>query len=398
LFTNSVVNFTSNSVATISGGTIRLGLEASLLFTNSTISFFNNKANGADNDIYFNGRGLSTVLIFSSSNYLTNGIRIDNEGNENEVGSNVRKIGTGILTIDGQATVIRNIRFNIEAGTVHFRDTDKSTVATLIVYNGATLSFDNKSTNTFYVTNNFYSTGVLTLNVDLKKSTADFINVAGNAILVKDSTLSIALWGSTFPYDNKVRAAILSGFELGTASFVGVIYDTSKYRLFDRDNVLYIGISLDPWDFFVNAYQEGQNSQIVSLTANIITAKDYSFKFSSPRYLGQIFTVDGQRRIVDSDGQADKAIALSESSLTFRNITFRNFVSTLPAIENYGAVFNITKSTLTFSGTLLSFTSNLVRDGNGGAIYSYYSSILFLSSSMNFLNNSASSSGGAIYA
>jgi outer membrane protein OmpA-like peptidoglycan-associated protein len=380
------VNFSSNTSYS-NGGAIFLSLNSTVLFENSQIFFAQNFTNTAPNDIYL--EDANSRLIFKGDVELINGIKTSGLGK-------ITKTGNGQVLFASDS--ILNNTFNVEAGTAIFIS-PQSTITTLNITNSATLSLNSPFAkgggglpegsldggfavdfNTLFITSNLTLNGYLSLDFDFENFTSDFININA-ALTLQPSTLTA----------NIITPTTTIGSSIAFMQFGSIINPKnlflidSPYRIKLDGNKLYL-LYIDNWSAFVDDYKIASGTLLVNEDLSAIAD---SYSFLNPQT--DNFIIDGKNHYLDSNNFENKNFSLTDKTLSFANIEFRNFNNT-----TNGGVFNLENSQVSFAGKII-FESN--RANLGGAIFAGNNSkIIFTNNStISFNTNFALSDGNDIY-
>ncbi|MDR3048519.1 MAG: OmpA family protein [Elusimicrobiota bacterium] len=367
-FVNTNASFNNNS-ATTNGAVAYLDSYSNLSFTadlsDMDIQFYNNSANGVENDVYFADD--NSELLFSVDNSftinLTNGIITSGAA-----GAIARKTGLGVLEFNGVAK-IGNI-FSIDAGTVVF-NVSQSTIYSLNMSVDTVLSMQVGQFNQLFL-NSANLSGEIIVDMDFANLIGDYIYAGGGNIGISQSSLSINILGTNQKYGAKIL--FMQANNISGDFYIDVNLSTS-YVMDNLNGQLWIKfIGGEMWDYFAGLYRSatattGTISLIRDITAsNTVIA---SMSFNAP-LAGDNFTVDGANFIVDSNLIENLGFVLSGKQLQFSNINFSQFIS-----ASEGAVLRIDSgSNIIFSGTI-SFNNNSSYVSNGGAIFASDSQIEF---------------------
>ncbi|MDR2708586.1 MAG: autotransporter domain-containing protein [Elusimicrobiota bacterium] len=321
------INFTNNSNSG-AGGAIYLTDISNITFTNSLITFTGNVSqNQTPNDVYLDG--FATALIFSDNTTLASGIQTSG-------GGAVRKTGSGSLIVQGDKdnpTIIDN-NFSVEGGAVEFQNS-VSTIAALNVRNGATIALANTDVvvSSLYVTGNFTSNGILTMDVNLETGEADWISVEGNLTLA-NSQLQI----NTIQADQKGLAKIITFSNTANLNGLSVSGD---YDFMQKDNDIYIGLA---WHIFVTEFEE---SGIIDLNKNVTATGSEQFANTTADEI----SINGNGKTLNSNSIEGLGFVVGSNKtqiLMIRNVSLSNFMNS--TLENGGAAKAQNNSMIVISG------------------------------------------------
>jgi predicted outer membrane repeat protein len=365
--------FMSNSVV-YSGGAIYLAYNSSVTFKNSSITFTNNTVAGISNDIFIQ----DSSVIFEDTVYLLNGVRISGAGQ-------VRKIGNGEVVFSGENTFISQ-PFSLEVGSAVFLAA-KSTVPALNMSAGTGLSLSENSgvarnDGKLFINDNFTLNGYLKIDFDFNSKVSDYISVK-NILTINSSALTVKLLNDPTIYGSSI--AFIGGTSITGATNLTLANTNKFYVLEVYANKIWLVFYGTPWNVFVDKYQEGENS---SLLTQSIGADSTSLAFGSPNAGKNNFTIDGQNYLASANKISNMGFILNAQTISFKNISFTSFTNTAS-----GAVLNLTnRSKIIFSGTI-NFTSNTANSGGVMSVAS--STVAFNNVVVNFRSNVGTNFGGA---
>ncbi|MDR2708454.1 MAG: autotransporter domain-containing protein, partial [Elusimicrobiota bacterium] len=280
---------------------------------------------------------------------MTNGLR--SGGNVN---GRIVKQGAGTLIFAGDPSVILNT-FVISQGAAIF-ETNISTVAVLNVAQGAIISLQNTAVqdvaiSTLYVTDDFTLNGKLAIDVDFNNLTADQIFLT-DAFSVSNSTLSINL----IDRGSSGTITIINITNVPAAADISTFYAPRGYILRIENNNVVLNALDGAWNIFAKAFEDADGGEPVKLVQNTY-AKDEILPpldivdepptNESHSLAVDSLTVNGQGFILDAQNPQDKDLGLNldDISVTFKDITFRNFTGDT-------GVISAKNSQITFAGNI----------------------------------------------
>jgi predicted outer membrane repeat protein len=145
------------------------------------------------------------------------------------------------------------------------------------------------------------------------------------------------------------------------------------------------------WNSFAERYKTAAAGETIQLTENLTASNGDNSAFGAPS--ASNITIDGGGFALNAANYVNLSFVLENSSLTFSNISFENFVSDV--IGDAGGVLSVVSgSTITVTDTV-NFTGSSARVG--GAIYNVNALINFSGSTITFTGNETLTFGGAIY-
>ncbi|MDR2708980.1 MAG: hypothetical protein LBC07_03290, partial [Elusimicrobiota bacterium] len=360
---DSHISFIASSAAFIenraaaSGAAFYLGSGSSITFSNSTITFKNNFANGNLNDVYFYDN--TSALIFSEGNFFTNGIRTSGD-----IQAQIIKMGGADLTFAGDPSIMLNA-FNIVEGRVIF-ESNISTIGFLNVEASAMISLQNSvAISSLYITDDFTLNGKLAIDVDFKNLSADQIFLTDDFI-VSNSTLSINLL-------DRGSSGTITIINMSAPADISTFYAPKGYLLRIESNNIVLNALDGAWNVFAKGFQNNMQGATIYLSGNAYAVDE----ILPPLILGNSdqddIAVDGRGFILDAGG-GSLGFSLEDRTVTLKNISLINFISA----QNEGAAISLERSTLIFSNSAIAFENNFA----GGVLNDVYlkdvdSSIIF---------------------
>jgi predicted outer membrane repeat protein len=222
---------------------------------------------------------------------------------------------------------------------------------------------------------------------------------------------------TTFTSDNKLYVNRVDSNKIAGASTTimsaeynnGVVFSTNNILSSDANGYRFIWsgnpgdytgwliYGILPWNTFVDLYQNAVAGDTIYLAEDITAVQnvdDNPFNSSS----GNNFTIaghGGHAYSVDSAGLVNKSFTFNSSSVTIKDLAFKNFAKTTGA----GGVMDFNGGSFAvFTGNSVSFTSNSASGGGGAVIIRGNSRADFYGVDALFANNStvAGNNGGAI--
>ncbi|MDR2708988.1 MAG: hypothetical protein LBC07_03335, partial [Elusimicrobiota bacterium] len=320
---------------------------------------------------------------------------------------------------------------SILASSVNFKS-GVSTVSVLNVSHGFMSLQNGIAASSFYVLGNFSLEGSFAIDVNFEDALTDWISVGGNFSVDKSTLVINRLDGDKY-YFNPLEFLRADRLNYDAKRF---FVDPAYQIILGADGkslLISMANEYGAWNIFVNSFRTYQDSQNpLVLQADIDAAAEINASpqaFASPQ--GGGFSVDGAGFSLNAKN--DKAQNLGfifyESSFTFKQITFKNFL----AQSSSGAVFYAQNSSITFIGNInflnntlsasndtgggaifaqntqlnfegaadtnskIEFSSNVSLNGAGGALFIDEAETYFANVNIRFTSNSAQGNGGAIY-
>jgi predicted outer membrane repeat protein len=226
-FTNSAVSFIGNT--TKGDGAAICIRGAMLVFTNSQITFRDNKARGGLSDIHF-GR-TSRFLTFSGNNILTNGIRTSGEGGDITIMNN------SILTFYGDSDIKSRLS---NYGTIVFASGISNIERIYISGPGLYLknSSDISPQNTRITVKDFIldKNSTLSFEIDFKNKTTPILSLPAKVNFMQGAKLEII----NLTPDAAQAKILIINFKKANTNWQNLVYDKDKYELSYEKGNLYI--------------------------------------------------------------------------------------------------------------------------------------------------------------
>ncbi|MDR2709707.1 MAG: hypothetical protein LBC07_07025, partial [Elusimicrobiota bacterium] len=349
-------------------------LQAGLNISGGAINF--NEEVFIDSGVYVN----NAVINFSSASITQNltlnkgTINFSSESFLNDV-----SVNNGIINF---STSVMNV-LNVLAATVNFRS-NISTASSVILGENAKLSLQNDiAQSSFYVAGDLSLTGVLAIDVDFENAQTDWISVGASFINAGVSTLTINKIGLTSATTGLEIISAANSMDLSNLNF------SANYRVTLLNEGRSAMLSENgAWNVFITSFNTIKQNVLV-LGGDINAAGEYApavLAFgSAPFNVGGLSVeASGNIKNIDADEFIDLGFVLTDSSITFLGLTFKNFKTSQ---EKSGAVINAQNSSITFTGAI-TFTSNNAGQP-GGAVFVRASQIVFQNAQVNFSTNYA---------
>jgi predicted outer membrane repeat protein len=305
------VNFTNNTAGE-NGAAIHNAGE--LIFSGANITFSQNSA-----DIYQTELG-TTTINGAGNVYFGGGIEgsglIEKSGSAKvyfEAGSKTNFSGTLNITGGGVYFATSAVLGKLDIGNATLGlDVDFDGIDTSYLYTGETRLSENSK-----------------LSVSTKTAPAKIVG-SSTAIMFADS----------------------ANIGFSTSNIISA--NANGYRFAWNENTGWLIYGALPWNSYVNLYQKETGGDTIYLAENITAmADDYAFADTD----GTNFTLSGYNGVytIDANNVSDnKGLTVTNSSITIKDLTFKNF---------NGRAITVTGSTITFTDTV-NFTDNA-----GEAIY-----------------------------
>ncbi|MDR3049236.1 MAG: autotransporter domain-containing protein [Elusimicrobiota bacterium] len=284
---------------------------AQIIAQDRNVVFSGNKANGKPNDIHFIGNAEIDFNAAAGRKIELNGGITAMSGN-----NTIEKLGDGALYFNAGSSISFNGDFNVRAGSVIF-----ATNAYINTINisadaslGASIDFVGNLSSILYLSNI-----IVGANVNLSVKTIKHASVAGT------SAAFIYTRSSSLP-SNFASVIDVDGY---TYTFSWNLESDGFYKGYLTYGVLF------NWNDFIDRYQQTTiNNKLLTLGEDIKATASYNNAFGTP--IDNDFTIEGQGYTIDADNFDDLGIIVNNSSLTFKDINFRNFKA-----NSDGAVMNI---------------------------------------------------------
>jgi len=395
-FINSNVIFSSNTTS-VAGGAI-YNYYADMSFSGSSVAFTGNVAASSGGAIYNADGYLSFAPNAGGSVMFAGNTAASGNDIYNDVGGTIDFAGAGSVILNGGIEGAGDI--NVNSGNVYFAAGSKNNVGGNLNIVGGAVYFAtssvvdilNVSSGTLGVTVGWLAGG--------QGAGTSFIQTTTTTLTAQSqlyvTTITPAIVGSS---TSIMSADYTNGVAFSKNNIIGGDGNGYRFAWTGDDTNGYVGWLIygsSPWNVFVGQYQNAAAGSSITLGQDItaVLGEDDN-PFSNPT--GNNFTINGGGHIINSSGLDDKGIILNNNAVTIQNVTFESFVNT----GNGGVINNNTASTITFSGSNVSFVGNSAGSAGlagGGVIYNSNQSIIgFSPLSVNFTSNSSSYIGGAIY-